>query len=104
MGEINGQEKKVDESWKDKVEEQKQIDPETAHEDAAFVPPEVNLVNFVSSLSIQTLIALGQIESPLSGKKEKNIQQAQFLIDTLDMIKDKTIGNLTLDEANFLEN
>ena len=58
---------------------------------------------FVSSVSLQATICLGLVESPVTGKKERNMKQAQFLIDTLDMIREKTKGNLLKDEEEFLE-
>ncbi len=59
---------------------------------------------FINSLSLQTMIALGLIESPITKKFEKNLRQAKFLIDTLDMIKEKTEGNLSQEEKELLEN
>ena len=50
------------------------------------------------------MIALGLIESPITKKFEKNLRQAKFLIDTLDMIKEKTEGNLSQEEKELLEN
>ncbi|MFC1703425.1 DUF1844 domain-containing protein [Candidatus Omnitrophota bacterium] len=97
-------EKKVDESWKEKAKQEKKPDSQKPQEDSTFIPPEASFTSFVYSLSLQALISLEEIESPLSGKKEKNLPQAQFLIDTLDMLKDKTLGNLSSDEASFLDN
>ena len=65
--------------------------------------PQPTFQIFVSSLSLQAMISLGLVESPITGKKEKDLKQAKFLIDTLDMIKEKTSGNLTAEEKAFLE-
>lgn len=65
--------------------------------------PKPDFKIFVSSVSLQATICLGLVESPVSGKVERNMKQAQFLIDTLDMIKDKTQGNLDQEEQEFLE-
>lgn len=46
---------------------------------------------------------MGIIESPITGKIEKNLRQARFIIDTLDMLRDKTSGNLDMNEKAFLE-
>lgn len=59
---------------------------------------------FVSSLSMQALILLGEIDNPIIHKREENLDQARFVIDTLAMLKEKTKGNLTLDEVNLLDN
>ncbi len=49
------------------------------------------------------LMSLGRIENPVLGKKEKNIDFAKLSIDTLDMIKEKTKGNLSEYEEKFLD-
>lgn len=92
--------KKIDESWKETVEKQKK---EELHQPDSVQVPEVDFMNFITSLSLQSLISLGEIESPFTNKKELNIKQARFLIDTLDMIKQKTAGNLAEEESKVLE-
>lgn len=46
---------------------------------------------------------LGKIPNPITGKIEKKLEEARFTIDLLDMLKEKTKGNLTEDESRFLE-
>jgi len=65
--------------------------------------PEASFSLFASSLVTQALISLGEVENPFSKTKEQNLDQAKFTIDTLQIIKDKTSGNLTDDEAKLLE-
>lgn len=64
--------------------------------------PDFNL--FISSLSMQALILLGEIDSPFTHKKEMNLDQAKYVIDTIAMLKDKTKSNLTEDEIGFIDN
>ena len=59
---------------------------------------------FISSLSMQALILLGEMDSPFTHKKEENLDQAKYVIDTIAMLKEKTRGNLTDDEINFMDN
>lgn len=59
---------------------------------------------FISSLSMQVLILLGEIDSPFTHKKEENLDQAKYVIDTIAMLKDKTNGNLADEELNFIDN
>ena len=47
---------------------------------------------------------LGKIPNPVSGKIEKKLDEAKFTIELLDMLKEKTKGNLTESESRFLEN
>ncbi len=48
------------------------------------------------------LMSLGKIENPVTNKTEKNLEYAKMAIDTLDMLKEKTIGNLSDYEDQFL--
>jgi hypothetical protein len=57
----------------------------------------------VSSFEMAALQQMGKIKSPLTDKIERNLEQAQFTIDLLDMVKVKTEGNLGEDENKFLE-
>ena len=64
--------------------------------------PEVTFGLFVSGLMMEALIALGDVENPVTKKKEKNIAHAKFIIDTLSMLKDKTRSNLDKAEEGAL--
>jgi hypothetical protein len=48
--------------------------------------------------------ALGKIAHPMTGKTEKNLEQASFVIDLLAVLQEKTKGNLTDTEARLLDN
>ena len=57
----------------------------------------------LSSFEMAALQQMGKIKSPLTDKLEKDLQQAQISIDIIDMVKEKTKGNLSEDESKFLE-
>lgn len=59
---------------------------------------------FITTLSLQASISLGQVPNPATNKTEEDLNQAKFLIDTLGMLQEKTKGNLTKDESGLLEN
>lgn len=63
---------------------------------------QINFVSYISSLGYQAMIFLGEIPNPVTNEKDKNLDQAKFLIDTLSMLKDKTKGNLDQQEENLL--
>ncbi len=65
--------------------------------------PDASFSLFISSLVTQALISLGEVDSPFSKKNEQNLDQAKFTIDTLQIIKDKTTGNLTGEETKLLD-
>jgi len=66
------------------------------------IPP-ASFPMLVSTLGAQAMTALGQIENPLTKKREVHLDLAKHVIDTLDILKDKTKGNLTSDESAMLE-
>ena len=57
----------------------------------------------VSQLEYGASVALGVAENPVTKEKKKDVQQAQFFIDQLDMLKTKTKGNLTDEETRLLD-
>ena len=57
---------------------------------------------FITRLSYQGLMSLGIIENPLTNTKAMNLSNAKMLIEDLEMIRDKTRGNLEEDEDEHL--
>jgi hypothetical protein len=92
--------KNSDESWKETVEKEK----ESLKKEGKFIPPEPDFNFFVTTLALQAAISLGEVPNPATNKKEADLTQAKFLVDTLGMLKEKTLGNLTETEAGFLDN
>ena len=66
--------------------------------------PEINFINFLFSLSTSALIQLGEIEDPISNKKDKSLPLAKQTIDLIGMLQEKTNGNLTPNEEKMIEN
>ncbi len=100
----NSPEKAVDEEWKKHIQEEKEKDTEKqpAQETKQQIP-KASFNLFISSLATQTLINLGEMASPFNKKKELDLDQAKFTLDTLQIIKDKTKGNLADDEKKYLD-
>ena len=48
------------------------------------------------------MMAMGKIKNPVTNRVERNLDYAKVSIDTLDMIKVKTKGNLSDYEEKFL--
>jgi len=57
----------------------------------------------VSTFATQAAVALGEIPNPVTKKTEKNVTQAKFAIDLLQILDEKTKGNRTAEEDKFLE-
>lgn len=66
--------------------------------------PEINFTSFILSLGTSALIQLGEMEDPFTKKQSKNLPIAKQTIDLIGMLREKTKGNLTSEEGNFLDN
>jgi len=66
------------------------------------VLPKVTFSAFVMSLNTSALYYLGEIPDPASGLKNVDLMLAQNTIDTLVMLKEKTVGNLSDGDANMI--
>ena len=61
-------------------------------------------IEFVIMHAQNAALFLGQIPNPKSGEPEVNLDLARMFIDQLEMIQEKTRGNLTSEEAKVLSN
>ena len=68
--------------------------------------PTLDFSALVLSLGSSAIVHLGEAPDPTSGQKREKpeLAMAQQSIDLLAMLQEKTRGNLTQDEARFLEN
>jgi len=115
-GEESAAGKRVDEEWKKQVQQEKR---RLAEQDRtaqarrrragpqagpAGPPPKPSFAQFLSGLATQVLISLGEVENPITRRREADLVQAQHTIDLLQLLEEKTKGNLTPQEENFLTN
>ncbi len=63
---------------------------------------EDKFIQLVLSLHSSAWIALGKVTNPLSGKIEKDPDVARNSIDILEMLKEKTRGNLNEEESKLI--
>jgi hypothetical protein len=70
--------------------------------EAAAAPP-ATFEFLVHTLFTQALMAFGRIPNPITNKAMKNVATAKHFLDTLDMLDEKTRGNLSSDEQRLLE-
>lgn len=64
---------------------------------------EVNFTVFLSGLMMEGIIALGDMEHPVTKKKEVSLPHAKFIIDTITMLKEKTKNNLIQEENDMVD-
>ncbi len=64
----------------------------------------VSFVAFLYSLASSAAVHFGDVADPVSGEKRApNLEQAGHVIEVMAMLEQKTKGNLTNDERQFLE-
>lgn len=66
--------------------------------------PEIDFGMFVMSLASSVLVHLGEIEHPDASQRQLNLPLAKQTLDLLGVLRDKTRGNLTQEEAQILDN
>lgn len=65
---------------------------------------EAQFMQLVMSLQGSAWMMLGKVMNPMTGKVEKDLEAAKATIDALLMLSEKTEGNLSKDEKEFLNN
>ena len=111
----------IDSDWKEQVAKEKEsLASETSEADKAddFVPkpadaldsseeipppPPATFEILISMMFTQAMSMLGQIPDPSGQQTPVNKPYAKHTIDTLEMLGEKTKGNLSDDEANMLK-
>jgi len=63
----------------------------------------INFTMFISGLIAEGMISLGMLENPITKKKEKNLEHASSVIDVVEMLKEKTKGNLSKEESTAMD-
>jgi len=64
--------------------------------------PGTAFANFVEPLIAQAYMSLGMLRNPYQAKLTVDVEAARQMIEILTMLKEKTAGNLTPDEEDFL--
>jgi len=61
------------------------------------------LFSLIMTFQAAAMQQMGKLKNPITDKIERDLQQAQLSIDILDMLEEKTKGNLSEDESRFLK-
>lgn len=114
----------IDEDWKSQVQAEKEAeraadspaapdataddpsaDRATVDQQAAEDPvmPPASLEMLLTTLATEAMMSLGQLPHPVTGETTVRRNQAKYLIDTIEVLKEKTAGNLSNEEATGLE-
>jgi len=101
----------VDEDWKAQVEAEKEAAKQTPGEPQGagkaqrpkgpLPPPSLTLL--ASSLGMQAMIAMWLVALSGGEKPQVDLDEAKHLIDTVEMLFEKTQGNRTAEETAMLD-
>ena len=66
--------------------------------------PKLNMLfmSLVLSLSQAAMQHMGKVVNPLTGKIDRNLEQAKVTVDMLEMLKEKTEGNVVKEEEKLI--
>ena len=70
---------------------------------SSSTPGSIDFSTFILSLAGSAMVHLGRVPDPTGRHGDTNIEMARQSIDMLVMLRTKTHGNLTPDEAALLE-
>jgi hypothetical protein len=88
----------------DELDSQKKTEERTCEEIAeeeAFTTI-LNFSMFILSLTTSALVCLGELPDPITKEKVINLSLAQQTISIIEILKEKTTGNLSEDEENLI--
>lgn len=64
----------------------------------------VDFSTFIFSLFSSALIQLGDMADPITGAMDQNLTAAKQTIDIIDIMREKTVGNLSEEEGKLIDN
>jgi len=64
--------------------------------------PPADFITFISGIASTVLLHLGHIIDPSEPEPEKNLPVAKYHIDILEMLYEKTKGNLSKEEDDYM--
>jgi hypothetical protein len=63
---------------------------------------ELTFTTFILSLSTTVLVSLGELPDPMENEENRNLPLAKQTISLIEMLTEKTKGNLTEEEDRLL--
>ncbi len=64
--------------------------------------PAATFPNFLGGLATQALMQFGEIPNPITGEREVNLPYARYTVQLLEVLEQKTRGNRTAEEEQYL--
>ena len=76
---------------------------QSTEQDSPKLPP-IDFSAFIAELGMTAVTYLGGYQNPETKEVLVDLEMAKRTIDTIDLLKEKTKGNLTAPESNLLDN
>ncbi|MYE91622.1 DUF1844 domain-containing protein, partial [Candidatus Poribacteria bacterium] len=76
---------------------------QSTEQDRPKLPP-IDFSAFIAELGMTAVTYLGGYQNPETNEVLVDLEMAKRAIDTIDLLKEKTKGNLTAPESNLLDN
>ena len=94
----------VDDDWKAEAQREKErLAQEQAKKESARPAAEGGFVELLSLIAMQALVGLGGMATPTGEPIPPNLGAAKHFIDLLQVLEEKTRGNLTKDEQTMMD-
>lgn len=85
-------------------QEQKDVENSTDDDQSHDVPlPDPTMTDLVRGLATQAMLSMGVFPHPQTGQSTILLHQAKHLIDTIEMLLEKTRGNITEAETKMID-
>lgn len=107
MGDGDQPEIIIDHDWKSQAQAEKaRLAEESKSREAQAAssgpPDQIGFIDLVRMLATQALMYLGAFPDPETGKAVVSLEYARLHIDLMDVLEEKTKGNLSGDEQKML--
>lgn len=105
----------IDEDWKSQVQAEKEREnaapPSAESQDAGRIEPDLadmqmppaSFELLLTMLATEALVAMGHVPHPATQQYHVHRHQAKYLVDTIEVLREKTKGNLTPEEKEIVD-
>lgn len=94
----------VDDDWKAEAQREKEkLEEETKAREQAAARPAGGFAELLNMLAMQAVVGLGGMATPTGERIPPNLETAKHFIDLIEVLDEKTQGNLSEDEKKMMD-
>ncbi|PYV08406.1 MAG: DUF1844 domain-containing protein [Acidobacteria bacterium] len=82
---------------------ERETPPRAAEPPPGTSPPRIDFPSYLISYYSQALLFLGEVPNPVTKVVEQDLEGVRHTVDILEMIQEKTKGNLSSEEVQLLD-